>query len=156
MRRVAGIAGAIAVIGLAGCHAGADMATRGQPAARAGALAAPAAPSVVASGCSTWQTRPGSVTALVHVRATLHVRHARAPQAGAPGMVTVSSIDVAFMSGGTPVGWAAQAAPQGSRGVVIGNGKAELTASEYRIYLSGRWAPDCRVVRVYWLPGNHG
>jgi len=111
---------------------------------------------VAASGCSTWQTRPGSVTALVHVRATLQVRHAHAPQAGAPGLVTVSSIDVAFMSGGAPVGWAAQAAPQGGAGLVTGNGEAELTVTEYRIYMSGRWAPDCRVVRVYWLPGNHG
>jgi hypothetical protein len=156
MRRVAGMIGAVTVIGLAGCHIGADTGTRSRPAARVGTLAAPAPPSVVATGCSTWETRPDSVTALLHVRATLEVRHARAPQAGAPGLVTVSSIDVAFMAGGAPVGWAAQVTPQGSAAMVIGNGKAELTATEYSIYLSGRWAPDCRVVRVYWLPGKHG
>ena len=38
---------------------------------------------------------------------------------------------------------------------VIGNGTTELTAVAYNIYLSGRWAPDCRVLRVYWLPGDH-
>ncbi len=155
MRRVGSIIGAIAAIGLAGCHIGPNMGTRSRPAAPAGILVAPAAPSVVASGCATWETRPDSVTALVHVRATLYVRHARAPQAGAPGLVTVSSIDVVFVSGGAPVGWAAQATPRGNAGMVIGNGKAELAATEYSVYLSGRWAPDCRVMRVYWLPGNH-
>ena len=69
--------------------------------------------------------------------------------------MSISSIDVVFMSGGIPVGWATQASPQGNAGMVIRNGKAELTATEYSIYLSGRWAPDCRVLRVYWLPGNH-
>lgn len=155
MRRVASMIGAIAVIGLAGCHSSPNMGTRSRPAAPVGTLVAPAPPSVVASGCLTWQTRPASVTALVHVRATLYVRHARAPQAGAPGLVTVSSIDVVFMSGGDPVGWVTQATPQGNAGMVIGNGEAELTATEYSIYLSGQWAPDCRVVRVYWLPGKH-
>jgi hypothetical protein len=95
------------------------------------------------------------VTALVHVRTTLYVSHMRVPQAGAPGLVTVDSIDVVFMSGGAQVGWATQAPPQGNAGLVIGNGEAELTVTAYSIYLFGRWAPHCRVVRVYWLPGNH-
>ena len=155
MRWVASIIAAIAVIGLAGCRIGPNTVTRSRPAAPVGTLVTPVPPSVVASGCSTWETLPGSVTALVHVRTTLYVRHSRAPQAGAPGLVTVSSIDVVFMSGGAQVGWATQATPQGNAGMVIGNGETELTATAYSIYLSGRWAPDCRVVRVYWLPVNH-
>ena len=155
MRRVTSVIAAIAATGLAGGHAGSGMATPSRPAAPVGISVVPAPPSVAASGCSTWQTRPGSATALVHVRTTLYVRHTRAPQAGAPGFVSISSIDVVFMSGGIPVGWATQASPQGNAGMVIRNGKAELTATEYSIYLSGRWAPDCRVLRVYWLPGNH-
>jgi hypothetical protein len=155
MRRVASIIAAIAVVGLAGCHNGLNTATGNRAAAPAGAPIAPASPSVAASGCSTWESRPGSVTALVHIRTTLYVRHIHAPQAGAPGLVTVGSIDVVFMSGGAPVGWATQAIPQGNAGMVIGNGRAVLTATAYDIYLSGRWAPDCRVVRVYWLPGSH-
>jgi hypothetical protein len=155
MRRVASIIAAMAVAGLAGCHTGPDTAARSRPPAAAGALVPPAAPSVVASGCSTWVSRPGSVAALVHVRTTLHVGHADAPQAGVPGLVTVSSIDVAFISGGAQVGWAAQAIPGGNAAMVLGNGAAELTAIAGGIYLSGRWAPDCRVERVYWLPGDH-
>jgi acetyl-CoA acetyltransferase len=83
------------------------------------------------------------------------VGHADAPQAGVPGLVTVSSIDVAFISGGAQVGWAAQAIPGGNAAMVLGNGTAELTAIAGGIYLSGHWAPDCRVQRVYWLPGDH-
>lgn len=155
MRPVASIIAAVAVVSLAGCHIGPNMATRSRPAAPVDASVAPAPPSVAASGCSTWETRPDSVTAVVHVRTTLYVKHTRAPQAGAPGLVTVSSIDIVFMSGGAQVGWATQATPQGNAGMVIGNGEAELTATAYSIYLYGRWAPHCRVVRVYWLPGNH-
>jgi hypothetical protein len=155
MRRAASIFAAIAVIGFAGCHTEPNVASRSRPAGPAGVSVAPVPPSVVASGCSTWETRPGSVTALVHVRTTLYVSHMRVPQAGAPGLVTVDSIDVVFMSGGAQVGWATQAPPQGNAGLVIGNGEAELTVTAYSIYLFGRWAPHCRVVRVYWLPGNH-
>ena len=71
------------------------------------------------------------------------------------GLVSISSIDVALISGGVQVGWATQATPQGDAPMVIGNGTAELTAVANTIYLSGRWAPDCRVLRVYWLPGDH-
>jgi len=83
------------------------------------------------------------------------VGHARAPQAGVPGLVTVSSIDVAFIFGGAQVGWATQAIPRGNAAMVIGNGTVELTAIAGSVYLSGQWAPDCRVERVYWLPGDH-
>jgi len=38
---------------------------------------------------------------------------------------------------------------------VIGNGTTGLTAITYSIDLTGRWAPHCRVQRVYWLPGEH-
>ena len=100
-------------------------------------------------------TDPGPAGAVVHVRTTLRVGHARAPQAGVPGQVTVSSIDVAFISAGLQVGWAAGAIPQGNAAMVTGNGTAELTAIAYRIYLSGHWAPHCHVERVYWLPGDH-
>jgi hypothetical protein len=100
-------------------------------------------------------TAPKTVAALVHIATTLQVRHVRAPQAGVRGLVTVSSIDVAFISGGAQVGWATQATPQGEATMVIGNGTTELTAAVANIYLSGRWAPDCQVLRVYWLPGNH-
>ena len=156
MRPVARIiAAALAVAGLAGCHTGPGGAARQRLSAAVGTLASQAAPSVVASGCSTWVTRPRSLAALVHVRTTLHVAHARAPQAGVPGLVTVSSIDVAFISGGTQVGWATQAIPQGNAAMVTGNGTAELTTIAYSIYLSGRWAADCRVQRIYWLPGDH-
>jgi hypothetical protein len=155
MRWVASIIAAIAVAGVTGCHAGPNTATSGRPQVPAGTPAGSAAPSVVASGCSTWVTRPGSATALVHVRTTLHVGHARAPQAGAPGLVTVSSIDVVFLSGAAQVGWASEAIPQGKAAMVIGNGKTELTAIAYSIYLTGQWAPRCRVQRVYWLPGEH-
>jgi hypothetical protein len=155
MRWVASIIAAIAVAGVTGCHAGPNTATSGRPQVPAGTPAGPAAPSVVASGCSTWVTRPGSATALVHVRTTLHVGHARAPQAGAPGLVTVSSIDVVFLSGAAQVGWGSEAIPQGKAAMVIGNGKTELTAIAYSIYLTGQWAPRCRVQRVYWLPGEH-
>jgi len=110
---------------------------------------------VVASGCSTWVTGPGSAAALVHVRTILSVTGARAPQAGVAGLVTVSSIDVVFLVGRAPVGWAIQATPRGNAAIVTGNGKVALTAVADGIYLSGRWAPDCRVVRVYWLPGDH-
>jgi hypothetical protein len=152
---VAGVITAITAIGLVGCHAGREIATPARPAASAAISVTPPPPSVVASGCTTWQTRPGSVMAVVHVRTTLTVRHTRAPQAGAKGFITVSSIDVVFVSNGAPVGSATQATPQGKAGMVIGNGKADLTATAYRIYLFGRWAPDCQVVRIYWLPGNH-
>jgi hypothetical protein len=110
---------------------------------------------VAASGCSTWITAPGSVAALVHIRTTLHVRHAHAPQAGVRGLVAVSSIDVAFISGGAQVGWATQATPHGDAPLVISNGNAELTAIADNIYLYGRWSPHCQVLRVYWLPGDH-
>jgi len=101
-------------------------------------------------------TAPESVAALVHIRTTLRVRHAFAPQAGVRGLVTVSSIDVAFISGGAQVGWATQAPPQGDAPVVTSNGNTELTAITDNIYLYGRWAPRCQVLRVYWLPGGHG
>jgi hypothetical protein len=155
MRRVTGIIVALAVAGLAACSTGPGPAAQERPPAVTGILVPPAAPSVVASGCSTWVTAPGPAGPVVHVRTTLQVRHARAPQAGVPGQVTVSSIDVAFVSGGTPVGWASGAIPPGSAALVTGNGTAELTVIAYRIYLSGRWAPDCKVERVYWLPGDH-
>jgi hypothetical protein len=74
---------------------------------------------------------------------------------GVRGLVTVSSIDVAFISGGAQVGWAAQAPPQGDAPLVISNGTTELTAVADNIYLYGRWAPRCQVLRVYWLPGDH-
>jgi hypothetical protein len=155
MRRVASVSAAVAVAGLAGCGSGPGMATSSRPPALVIAAVSPAAPSVVASGCSTWVTGPGSAAARVHVRTILSVRGARAPQAGVAGMVTVSSIDVVFLVGRVPVGWAIQATPRGNAAVVIGNGKVVLTAVADGIYLSGRWAPDCRVVRVYWLPGDH-
>lgn len=155
MRRRAGIATAIAVAGLTGCGAGAGGAVASRPVAPVTPRGAPAAPSVVASGCSTWRTAPESVAGLVHIGTTLQVRHAHAPQAGVRGLVTVSSIDVAFISGGAQVGWATQATPQGDAPMVIGNGKTELAAVAGTIYLSGRWAPDCQVLRVYWLPGDH-
>ena len=151
MRRLASIATAIVVTGLTGCSAAAG----GAAASRPMVPGAPAAPSVVASGCSTWRTAPESVAELVYIRTTLHVRHAQAPQAGVRGLVTVSSIDVAFISGGAQVGWATQATPQGDAPMLIGNGKTELAAVASTIYLSGRWAPDCQVLRVYWLPGEH-
>jgi hypothetical protein len=151
MRRLAGITAAMVVAGLAGCATGAD----GVAASRPPAPEAPAAPSVAASGCTTWMTAPGSVAALVHIRTTLHVRHAHAPQAGVRGLVTVSSIDVAFTSGGTQVGWATQATPHGDAPLVISNGNTELTAIADNVYLYGRWAPHCQVLRVYWLPGDH-
>jgi hypothetical protein len=50
------------------------------------------------------------------------------------------------------VGWATQATPQGDAVMVMGNGKRALTTVAYSIYLSGRWAPDCHVLRIYWLP----
>ncbi len=156
MRRLASIVTAIVVAGLSGCSAGADGAAASRPIAPVtAARGAPAAPSVAASGCSTWRTAADSVAGLVHIRTTLQVRHAQAPQAGARGLVTVSSIDVAFISGGAQVGWATQATPQGDTPMVIGNGTTDLTAVASTIYLSGRWAPDCQVLRVYWLPGDH-
>ena len=145
----------VAVAGLAGCSSGPDTATSSRPPAPVVTPVSPAAPSVVASGCSTWVTGPDSAAALVHVRTILSVRGARAPQAGVAGLVTVSSIDVVFPAGRAPVGWALQATPQGNAAIVTGNGKVGLTAVADGIYLSGRWAPDCRVVRVYWLPGDH-
>jgi hypothetical protein len=154
MRRLACIIAAILVAGLAGCDTGTDGATA-SPLTPATALGAPVPPSVVASGCSTWMTAPETVGALVHIRTTLRVRHALAPQAGGRGQVTVSSIDVAFISAGAQVGWASEAIPQADATMVVGNGTTGLTAVAYNIYLSGRWAPDCRVLRVYWLPGDH-
>lgn len=50
------------------------------------------------------------------------------------------------------MGWATQAP---GTGLVIGSGKALVTAIAYSLYLSGYWTPDCRVARVGWLPGNH-
>lgn len=155
MRRVPCIIAAIVVAGLAGCRPGANTSVPSRPPQPLASPVAPNAPSVLASGCSTWVTRPDSSTALVHIRTTLYVRHAHAPQAGAQGLITVSSVDVVFLSSDAEVGWASQATPQGTAAMVIGNGKAELTAVAYGIYLSGRWGPDCRVVRVYWLPGKH-
>jgi len=152
MRQVASVVvAAAAVAGLAGCGGGPDTAISSRPPAPV----PPAAPSVVASGCSTWVTGPDSAAALVHIRTILSVKGARAPQAGVAGLVTVSSIDVVFLAGRAPVGWAIQATPRGNAAIVIGNGKVGLTAVADGIYLSGRWAPHCRVVRVYWLPGDH-
>jgi hypothetical protein len=155
MRQLARITTAMVMAGLTGCDTGTGGAAASQPIVPVTAPAAPAAPSVVASGCATWLTAPNSVAGLVHIRTALQVRHAQAPQAGVRGLVTVSSIDVAFISGGAQVGWATQATPQGDAPVVIGNGTTELTAVANTIYLSGRWAPDCHVLRVYWLPGDH-
>ena len=158
MGRVASVVAAVAVaavVGLAGCSSGPDTATSSRTPASAVTPVPPAAPSVVASGCSTWVTGPDSAAALVHVRTILSVKGARAPQAGVAGLVTVSSIDVVFLDGRAPVGWAIQATPRGNAPLVIGNGKVGLTAVADGIYLSGRWAPECRVVRVYWLPGGH-
>jgi hypothetical protein len=154
MRRLACITAAILVACLTGCDRDTDITAAGRPLAPVTALGAPG-PSVVASGCSTWMTAPETMAALVHIRTTLRVRHARAPQAGVRGLVTVSSIDVAFFSVGARVGWASQARPQADATMVIGNGTTELTAVAYNIDLSGRWAPDCQVLRVYWLPGDH-
>jgi hypothetical protein len=155
MRRVAGIIAAVGVAGLAGCSSGPDAAGTSRPPALIVTPVPPAAPSVVASGCSTWVTGPDSAAERVHVRTILSVTGARAPQAGVAGLVTVSSIDVVFLAGRTPVGWAIQATPSEKAAIVAGNGKVVLTAVADDIYLSGRWAPDCRVVRVYWLPGDH-
>lgn len=152
MRWLAGAAAAFVVACLTGCDTGAGGAAASRPVTPVIARGAPAAPSVAASGCSTWVTAPGTPYAVVHISATLHVRHASAPQAGARGLVAVSSIDVAFVSGGAQVGWAAQVPPQDDAAMVIGNGTRELTAVAYGIYLSGRWAPDCQVLRIYWLP----
>ncbi len=152
MRWLAGAAAAFVVACLTGCDTAAGEAAASRPATPVIARGAPAAPSVAASGCSTWVTAPGTPYAVVHISTTLHVRHASAPQAGARGLVAVSSIDVAFVSGGAQVGWATQVPPQDDAAMVIGNGKRELTAVAYSIYLSGRWAPDCQVLRIYWLP----
>jgi hypothetical protein len=152
MRWLAGAAAAFMVACLTGCDTDAGGAAASRPVTPVIARGAPAAPSVAASGCSTWVTAPGTPYAVVHISTTLHVRHASAPQAGARGLVAVSSIDVAFVSGGAQVGWATQAPPQDDAAMVIGNGKRELTAVAYSIYLSGRWAPDCQVLRIYWLP----
>jgi len=156
LRRAAGVIAAVAAAGLAGCSSGPDTAASSHPLAPVVTPAPPAAPSVVASGCSTWVTGRDSAAALVHVRTTLSVTGARAPQAGVAGRVTVSSIDVVFLAGRAPVGWAIQATSRGNAAIVTGNGKVVLTAIADGIYLSGRWAPQCRVVRVYWLPGDHG
>ncbi len=152
MKRISGIIALAAAIGLAGCY----PSTAATAAHRSSSPAAvmPAVPSVVAQGCSTWQTAPGSVMALVHIQTLVAVRHARAPQEGATGRVTVHSIDVAFMAGTALVGWAFQVTPAGNSGLVLGNGNALLNATTYRLYLSGHWTPDCRVMRVYWLPGS--
>ena len=155
MRRIASVITAVTLTSLGGCSSGPATAISSRPPAPAVTVVSPAAPSVLASGCSTWVTRPGSAAAVVHVRTILSVTGARAPQAGVAGLVTVSSIDVVFLVGRTAVGWAIQATPQRNAAVVIGNGKVSLTAIADGIYLSGRWAPDCRVVRVYWLPGDH-
>jgi len=155
MRRIGCVIAAVAVAGLAGCSNGPDAATSSRPPVPMVTLAPPAMPSVVASGCSTWVTGPDSAAALVHVRTILSVQGAHAPQAGVAGLVTVSSIDVVFLADRAPVGWAIQATPRGDAAIVIGNGKVALTAVADGVYLSGRWAPDCRVVRVYWLPGDH-
>ena len=155
MRRVASVAAAVTVVGLAGCSGGRGAASSSGPPVPVVTPVPPAAPSVVASGCSTWVTGPDSAAALVHIRTILSVKGARAPQAGVAGLVTVSSIDVVFLAGSAQVGWAVQATPQGNAAIVAGNGKVALTAVADDIYLSGRWAPDCRVMRVYWLPGDH-
>jgi len=154
MKRITSAVAAAAALGLAGCHPGPAATAHGRSPAPAGALVTPIPPSVVALGCTTWQTGPGA-TALVHVQTVLEVRHARAPQEGATGRVTVASIDVAFLAGGVPVGWVIQAVPPGASGLVMGNGRAVLTATAYGLYLSGHWTPDCRIVRVYWVPGDH-
>ncbi len=155
MRHVVSLTAAAALIILAGCRTGpATPASRRSP-ARTGVPVTLAPPSVVAQGCSTWQTGVGPMHALIHVQTLLHVSHARGPQEGAQGRVTVSSMDVAFLAGDTPVGWAIQATPQGTSGLVLGNGNALANATTYSLYLSGRWTPYCRVMRVYWLPGDH-
>ncbi len=154
MRHMVSLAAAAWLIVLAGCSTGpATPASRGSP-ARTGAPVMLTPPSVAALGCSTWQTGSGPVLALVHVQTLLSVSYARGPQQGAHGQVTVSSMDVAFLAGGAPVGWAIQATPPGNSGLVLGNGKALVTATTYRLYLVGRWTPYCRVMRVYWLPGD--
>ena len=155
MRHMVTLAVAAALIVLAGCRTGPAATASGRSPARTDATVTLAPPSVVAQGCSTWQTGSGSMHALVHVQTLLNVSHARGPLEGAPGRVTVSSMDVAFLAGGTPVGWAIQATPAGTSGLVLGNGKTLVNATAYRLYLSGRWTPYCRVVRVYWLPGDH-
>ena len=104
MRRVASVVAAVTVAGLAGCSSGPGAASSSGPPVPVVTAVAPAAPSVVASGCSTWVTGPNSAAALVHVRTILSVTGARAPQAGVAGLVTVSSIDVVFLAGRVPVG----------------------------------------------------
>ncbi len=155
MRHLVTLSAAAALIVLAGCRPGpAASASHGSP-ALTGVPVTLAPPSVAALGCSSWQTGSGPMLALVHVQTLLNVSHARGPQEGAHGQVTVSSMDVAFMAGGTPVGWAIQATPAGTSGLVLGDGKALVTVTTSRLYLSGRWTPYCRVMRVYWLPGDH-
>ncbi len=155
MRHMVTLSAAAALIVLAGCRTGpAASAPRGSPALTDVPVTL-APPSVGALGCSSWQTGSGPMLALVHVQTLLNVSHARGPQEGAQGRVTVSSMDVAFLAGDTPVGWAIQATPAGTSGLVLGNGKALVTVTTSRLYLSGRWTPFCRVMRVYWLPGDH-
>lgn len=155
MRHLAGVAVVAALIAVAGCSNGMGAAASHRSPGLTSALMAPAPPSVAAQGCSTWQTGSGPAFALVHVQTLLDVSHARGPQEGAHGQVTVASMDIAFLAGGAPAGWAIQATPPGPAGQVLGNGKSLVTATTYRIYLSGRWTPDCRVMRVYWVPGAH-
>lgn len=149
------LAAAAGLIVLAGCSTGpASTGSRGSSALTDVPVTL-VPPSVVALGCSTWQTGSGPMLTLVHVQTLLKVSHARGPQEGAQGRVTVASMDVAFLAGGAAVGWAIQATPPGTSGLVLGNGKALVNATTYRLYLSGRWTPYCRVTRVYWLPGDH-
>ena len=68
MRRVASVVAAVTVAGLAGCSSGPGAASSSGPPVPVVTAVAPAAPSVVASGCSTWVTGPNSAAALVHVR----------------------------------------------------------------------------------------
>src|SRR5215468_12146273 len=82
MRRLASIATAIVAASVTGCGASAGGDAASRPIAPITAPGAPAAPSVVASGCSTWMSAPELVAGLVHIRTTLQVRHAHAPQAG--------------------------------------------------------------------------
>src|SRR5262245_17600166 len=139
MRRIASVVATVAMAGLAGCS-GPDMASLSGPPVPVVTPVPPAAPSVVASGCSTWVTEPDSVAALVHVRTILSVTGARAPQTGVAGLVTVSSIDVVFLVGRAPVGWAIQATPRRNAAILTGNGQVAPTAVADGFSLTGRWA----------------
>src|SRR5215831_1093388 len=153
MRRLASIATAIVAASVTGCGASAGGDAASRPIAPITAPGAPAAPSVVASGCSTWMSAPESVAGLVHIRTTLQVRHAHAPQAGVRGLVTVSSIDVAFISGGAQVGWATQATPQGHAPLLISNGNTVICWGTTHPNITEVTASGQKVMEVS-LPSN--